>query len=401
MSKEDLMRSEGAAIDWQEGRPQDLHYGDWEAEYAALTRHAGMAHDLVHGLVEMTGNERALFLNRLATNKIEGLPAGGGCEAFLTNAKGHILHYLAVLNRPDSLLLVTFGGQPAKLLEHLDHFLIRDQVELRDRSRHWAALIVAGPEASALLAGQFGSPVPTQYLDHVEANLAATPVCLCCLEPPTGRAGQAGRVGQAREASAGPPSAAVSPGGPAGLPEPVHGGPAPAEDGLVPPYRSHSGAYLVIVPAEQLPGVWRTLREAGLRPCGQRALELLRIEAGWPRYGRDLSEDNLPQEVGRDRLAISFTKGCYLGQETVARIDSRGHVNRLLTGLVFASPEVPKSGMELRAGSAVVGEVTSAAFSPTRNAAVALGYVRRGHNEPGSVLESAAGSATVVSLPMR
>jgi folate-binding protein YgfZ len=394
-----------------------LHYGDWEAEYAALTRHAGMAHDLVHGLVEMTGNDRALFLNRLATNKIEGLPAGGGCEAFLTNAKGHILHYLAVLNRPDSLLLLTFGGQPAKLLEHLDHYLIRDQVELRDRSRHWAALIVAGPEASALLAGQFGSPVPSQYLDHVEANLAATPVCLCCLEPPASTAGQGGRVGQAREASAGPPSgprddtpgvaagdntpSAVSPGGQAGLPEPVHGGPAPAEGGLVPPYRSHSGAYLVILPAEQLPGVWRTLREAGARPCGQRALELLRIEAGWPRYGRDLSEDNLPQEVGRDQWAISFTKGCYLGQETVARIDSRGHVNRLLMGLIFASAEVPKSGMELRAGSAVVGEITSAAFSPTRNAAVALGYVRRGHNEPGSVLESAAGPATVVSLPMR
>jgi folate-binding protein YgfZ len=308
-----------------------------------------MAHDLVHGLVEMAGEDPAVFLNRLATNKVDGLPVGGGCEAFLTNAKGHILHYVAVLNRSDSLLLLTSGSQPAKLLAHLDHYLIRDRVEIHDRSRQWAALILAGPEAGPLLARQCGSPVPEQYLSHVEGSLATTSLCLCCLELPTGRV----------------------------------------------------GTYLLIIEAKQLPEVWRVLRAAGARPCGQQALETFRIEAGWPHYGRDLTEDNLPQEVGRDRLAISFTKGCYLGQETVARIDSRGHVNRLLTGLVFVSPQVPKSGAELRAGTAVVGEVTSAAFSPARNAAVALGYVRRGHNKPGNSLESAAGPATVVSLPMR
>jgi folate-binding protein YgfZ len=383
MTREELMRSEGAAVESQDGRPCDLHYGDWKAEYAALTRHVGMAHDLAHGLVEMTGDDRAVFLNRLATNKIDGLPLGGGCEAFLTNARGHILHYVAALNRPDSLLLLTFGSQPAKLLAHLEHYLIRDRVELCDRSRQWAALILAGPEAGPLLARQCGAPVPEPYLSHAEASLATTSLCLCCLESPTGSVGQARRVEQAREAIAGPPS------------EPL-GRPSPAPGGLDPPY-----SYLLIVEAEQLPNVWRALRATGVRPCGQQAMETFRIEAGWPRYGRDLTEDNLPQEVGRDRLAISSTKGCYLGQETVARIDSRGHVNRLLTGLVFASPQVPKSGAELRAGAAVVGEVTSAAFSPARNAAVALGYVRRGHNEPGKSLESAAGPATVAALPMR
>ena len=154
MTREELMQSEGAVIESHEGRPWDLHYGDWEAEYAALTRHAGMAHDLVHGLVEMTGDDRAAFLNRLATNKVDDLPVGGGCEAFLTNAKGHILHYVAVLHRPDSLLLLTSGGQPGKLLAHLDHYLIRDRVELHDRSRQWAALILAGPDAPTLLARQ-------------------------------------------------------------------------------------------------------------------------------------------------------------------------------------------------------------------------------------------------------
>ena len=409
MTREELMRSEGAAIELQDGRPRDLHYGDWEAEYAALTRHVGMAHDLVHGLVEMTGEDRAVFLNRLSTNKIDGLPAGGGCEAFLTNAKGHIRHYVAALNRPDSLLLVTSGGQSARLLAHLDHYLIRDRVELRDRSRQWAALIVAGPEALPVLTQQCGSPISGQYLGHVETSLAANPLFLCCLETPSGRleeegrVAEEGRVGQARGASAGPPSGPLAglAGGQAGLPVPTLGGPVPAAGGLVPPYAGKNGVYLLLMQAEQLPTVWRALRAAGARPCGQQAMETFRIEAGWPRYGRDLTEDNLPQEVGRDRLAISFTKGCYLGQETVARIDSRGHVNRLLLGLVFASPQVPKSGAELRAGTAVVGEVTSAAFCPARNAAVALGYVRRGHNEPGTSLDSAVGPATVVSLPMR
>ena len=115
-------------------------------------------------------------------------------------------------------------------------------------------------------------------------------------------------------------------------------------------------------------------------------METFRIEAGWPRYGRDLTEDNLPQEVGRDRLAISFTKGCYLGQETVARIDSRGHVNRLLTGLVFASPQVAEKWggtprRHCRGGGGHVGRIL-----PGPQTAVALGYVRRGHNEPGELL---------------
>ena len=378
------MRSEGAILVSQDGRTWDLHYGDWEAEYAALTRRAGMAHDLVRGLVEMTGDDRAAFLNRLATNKIEDLPAGGGCEAFLTNAKGHILHYVAVLHRPGSLLLLTMGCQPARLLAHLDHYLIRDRVELHDRSRQWVGLILAGPETRALLTRQCGSPLPEQYLSHAEVHLATASVCVCCLDSP------AGRVGQARDASAAPPSE------PLAGPTPAHGGAAPAAGGLNPPC-----TYLLILPAEQLPEVWRALRAAGVRPCGQQAMEVFRIEAGWPRYGRDLTEDNLPQEVGRDRLAVSFTKGCYLGQETVARIDSRGHVNRLLVGLLFATAQVSENGTELRAASAVVGEVTSAAFSPGRNAAVGLGYVRRGHNEPGTALESAAGPVTVVSLPMQ
>ena len=114
-----------------------------------------------------------------------------------------------------------------------------------------------------------------------------------------------------------------------------------------------------------------------LRPCGRVAFEPFRIECGWPEYGRDISPENLPQEVGRTDRSISFTKGCYLGQETVARIASRGHVNRTLAGLKFACSEVPPVTTELTAEGQSIGRVTSVAHSPRFGSAIALGYVRR------------------------
>src|SRR5690606_6094431 len=130
------------------------------------------------------------------------------------------------------------------------------------------------------------------------------------------------------------------------------------------------------------------------------AVEVARIEAGMPLYGMDITDDNLPQEVDRNDWAISFNKGCYLGQETVARIDALGHVNRTLVGLRFASESVPEPGGELLAGDKVVGHVTSAAWSPAQRRAVALGYVRQGHNRPSARLVSAVGEAEVIALPM-
>ena len=149
------------------------------------------------------------------------------------------------------------------------------------------------------------------------------------------------------------------------------------------------------------------LANAGAVPAGADAFEMARIEAGTPLYARDISDKNLPQEVNRDALAISFTKGCYLGQETVARIDALGHVNRVLVGVRFAGSEPPPPGTELTVteaqgseGKATVGAVTSAAYSPRLGSSLALAYVRRGHTQPGTQLTSSAGPAQVVSLPL-
>jgi folate-binding protein YgfZ len=156
------------------------------------------------------------------------------------------------------------------------------------------------------------------------------------------------------------------------------------------------GGFLVSCSRLDAPALWRAVRQAGATACGAEALEMARIEAGWPDYGRDVSEKNLPQELARDRRAISFVKGCY----TVARIDALGHVNKTLCGVRFADEQVPPPGEELRSGGQVVGEVTSAARSPRLAAPLGLVYLHRGVNAPGTKLESRLGQAEVVSLPV-
>jgi folate-binding protein YgfZ len=126
----------------------------------------------------------------------------------------------------------------------------------------------------------------------------------------------------------------------------------------------------------------------------------VRIEYGMPLYGRDITLENLPQEVNRNAQAISFTKGCYLGQETVARIDALGHVNRLLVVVKFAGERIPSPGDELQIEGKPVGQVTSAAFSPRVSKPLALAYVRTASAAPGTRLASPVGDAEVVALPL-
>jgi tRNA-modifying protein YgfZ len=144
------------------------------------------------------------------------------------------------------------------------------------------------------------------------------------------------------------------------------------------------------------------LLAAGAVACEEGAFDAVRLESGTPLFGRDITEDNLPQEIRRDAQAISFTKGCYLGQETVARIDAMGHVNRLLTGVRFLSgaATVPLPGTQLSSGDKVVGHVTSAAWSPRLKQPLGLALIRRAHSSPGTKLDSPQGPAELISLPL-
>jgi len=156
---------------------------------------------------------------------------------------------------------------------------------------------------------------------------------------------------------------------------------------------------LEVMPTD-VPRVRQSLVERGAVACEAGAFAAARIEAGTPLFGIDFGPENLPQEVGRDKSAISFTKGCYLGQETIARIDALGHVNQQLTGARFAGPRIPATDTALTHAGAAIGRVTSATFSPRLGAPLALAMVRRPWFAPGGELESEVGPCKVVALPV-
>src|SRR5262249_22734173 len=170
--------------------------------------------------------------------------------------------------------------------------------------------------------------------------------------------------------------------------------------------RKHSrlgvSGYDILVPPSQAVALWRALTDAGAKSAGSKAYHSLRVEAGIPEFGVDIDETNLPQEVGRVDQTVSFTKGCYIGQETIARIRTYGHVNRSLVGLRLEGEGMESPGVKLFREGKEVGHITSCVYSPRSASAIALGYVRRGNQEPETVLEVAepgGRKAVVAPLP--
>jgi tRNA-modifying protein YgfZ len=276
--------------------------------------------------VSVSGADRQTFLHSFCTNDVRRLAPGQSCEAFFTNVKGKLLGHGLVSCRENELVFITVPGQAPSLIAHLERYVIREDVVLRDTTAERSYLLLS--EASAMRNAALD-------VRWIAWNLIGRPSC-----------------------------------------------------GL-----------LEASPSD-LPRVRKALLERQLAPCEITAFETLRIEAGMPLYGIDFNGDNLPQEVGRDDRAISFTKGCYLGQETVARIDALGHVNRKIAGAQFAGTEVPQVGSELTSGGQSVGHVTSATFSPRLDAPLALAMLRRESLSPGTALTSAIGPARVVALPI-
>ena len=320
---------------------------DWIAQYRALVERAGLVDLGRRTQIELRGPDRATFLHNLCTNEIRKLQAGAGCEAFLTSVQGKTLAHVFVFAGPDSLVVDTVPGQSECVLAHLDHYLVCEQVELVDRTPEWSELLLAGPESQDMLCGLTDVRLAETRCANAQAIVAGKNVWLR-------RADLTGPVG-----------------------------------------------FLVSGNDPDLAAVRDALCKAGATVCGRQAFEAARVEWGFPLFGPDISDKNLPQEVARDSLAISFVKGCYLGQETVARIDALGHVNKTLVGIRFHGASVPQSPAQLDAGGQRVGEATSIVFSPHLGSALALGYVRRGSTAPGTRLTSAVGEAQVVALPVR
>ena len=306
-----------------------------EREHAAVTQGAGFVPLDRWSTVRVTGRERASFLHNMCTNDVKGLEAGRGCEAFFTDVKGKIVAHALVLVADEELLLITVPGQAERLIPHLDRYIIREDVQLAEISSALAWILVLGQHASAVvdqLAPNASAGLSTPWA-HAKCRLGESEVRVVSTDLPW------------------------------------------------------CGGYLIGLASNHAENMRLQLAEADVAQCTEVNWHAIRVESAWPLWGVDFDDSNLPQEVGRDASAIHFHKGCYLGQETVARIDALGHVNQRIVQVRFAGEEVPDTGAELSQGERKVGTVTSSTWSPRMNAPLALAMVRRGANEPGSRIQ--------------
>jgi folate-binding protein YgfZ len=329
-------------------------FGDSGSEYAAARTAAAIFNISSAGKVEVTGPEAPDFLHNLCTNDVKSLAAGAGCEAFFCNARARVLFLSRVYHvRPagrDALWVDVWPGPGAPLMRHLDRHLIAEQVELSDRTDEFAQYHVAGPDAPEVLGRAIGEPLP---------GLAAH---------------------QNMERSLGESVAHIRRHDALGLP-----------------------GYDVVCRNARAADVWRRLTVAGARPAGAAAFEWLRVEAGMPLVGRDMDDARFVVELNRPD-AISFTKGCYLGQEPIVMArDRAGFVARSFRGLRLANSTGVEPGAQLF-GPAEAGVVTSFAVTPGEGP-IALGFVRRGFDSPDTELRvgqaDAGVPATVSRFPIR
>ena len=292
----------------------------------------------------ISGPDRAKFLHNLCTNDVKRLAVGSGCEAFVTSPQGRTLGLITILAREDSLLILADPGGLEFILPHLEKYGVFDDVAFSDERGSTYEIHVAGEQSAAWLT-LLGAPSPGEReLDHVSATLGGSFEVV------------------ARES-------------PLGLP-----------------------GFTLIGPVENRPSLLTGLDRG---PLAGDATEGLRVEAGTPRFGRDFTVDNLPQEVGRDAQAISFVKGCYLGQETVARLDALGHVNKILRGLDVRTGRVPEPGLAITVGGQPAGVVTSSGRSPRCDRGVALAMVRVKTAPVGAIVAWEGGEGEVVDRQAR
>ena len=304
------------------------------------------------GWLRVTGEDRVRWLNGMVTNSIQALRPGEGCFNFLLNAQGRIQGTATAFAAGDAILLETDRSQVAPMMAMLDRFIIMDDVELADVSGDWAGLLVVGPTAEALLRTE--GLLPEGLPGGSAARFAEVEW-----------RGERVRV----QAMAGK---------------------------VVPRYEMWAGAEVM----EQLRAV---LMAGGAVTGDAGVLELLRLLEGTPKFGVDLREKELPQEAGQTE-ALHFSKGCYLGQEIVERIRSRGAVHRTFAGFALQG-EIPAAGAVLSAGGKAVGELTSVGVAPAvtgllEGVTIGLGYIRREVLELKQPIEYGGGVAEPVPLPV-
>jgi aminomethyltransferase len=344
-----LELAEGAKLADFTGRALPEVFSDFDAEYRTARESVALFDTNWHAAITLTGPDRVRYLNAIVTNDVKALSEGAGALALLLNPQGHILAELEIYALKDKLLVLTHASVRERTIETLDKFIIMDDVTLEDVTDQLGSLAIEGPKAGAIFSQATGLAIEGfSEMTFTDVAIDAVPCHLI---------------------------------------RHSHFGLAGAE---------------IIAPREKLEIIWQNLHTAVHAqhgaPIGMQALNALRLEAGIPWFPIDFNDSVIPHEAALETTHISFTKGCYTGQEIVERVRSRGHVNRRRTQLEFSTQDPPAPGTKLRVNGAEVGYITSAAFSPSAGTSIGMAYLRREHNTPASIVEFEGGTATVINL---
>jgi folate-binding protein YgfZ len=338
--------AQGASFGEYAGAETPARFDEVPTEIAALRGSAGVFDLGWRAKLLATGDDRVRWFNGMVTNNIKDLPQNHGVYSFLLNAQGQIQADMYVYNRPDHILVDTDESQAARVREIFDKYIIMDDVSISDASEKLSAIGLQGPASAEVL----------KRLGHDVSGLKP-------LEVVDTKLGEAG-ISIVRR------------------------------DWPVP-------AFEIWASASNLPTLWAALIAAGAKPVGSDAYESMRVLLGMPRYGIDIGDRDLPQETGQER-ALNFRKGCYVGQEIVERIHSRGKVHRSLAGVIIEGPP-PAPGAAVQSQGKQIGELRSVATIPTDGSSrtFALASLRRGALPAGASLQVGDSTATLSELPFK
>jgi glycine cleavage system T protein len=323
-------------------------------EYETLNSSAGLIGLSPPGLIEVTGKDGARFLHGMLTNDIKALQPGQGCYAALLTPQGRIVADMRVYCLESCFLLSVESDLREKVTAGLRKYIIGDQVQLLDRSEELSLLSVQGPRSTELLSLVSSQHPSSEPFHHFKTEVSGREVRVCRVD------------------------------------------------------RISRGGYDFISRAEDLPEFWdfflKEGKSLGVKPVGIDALNTHRVEDGIPWYGFDFDETNIPLEAGLEN-AISYNKGCYIGQEIIARATYRGHINRKLSGVLLSGDNPVSKGDKIFKEETEVGWITSTVYSITLQSTIAMGYLRREVMSPGTTVRvDHAGSSMagqVTALPFK
>ncbi len=299
------------------------------------------------GIVRVSGRDRVQYLHNMLSNDIKKLRPGQGCYAALLSNQGRMQSDLYGYAFEEELLLECPPSGKQRVLENLTKYLVSDIVTLDDYSGELGAVSLQGPESRQ--AAEQCSGIPLDGMEPLEHKMGE-PFGNRCI--------------------------------------------------VIRRDRTGCGGYDFWIPRSQLADFRSRCIGNGIPPFGHEALDWLRTEAGIPWYGVDMDQRHLPLEFGLDS-AVSLNKGCYRGQEIMARVTHRGHLRKRFVGIAVRSRQAPAAGTEVRAQGAGIGEVTSATFSPRLDSALALALIKVEFSEPGTAVELSCGGAVILGHVVR